>query len=383
MRKHVYGFVLLLLILGVEGLSAESGASQGQTAAPQKADWQLGPFVRPVNRPVIGPNKKSVFACPMTNQNVNWESSDAFNPAAVVFGGRICVLYRAEDGSGQGVGGHTSRIGLAKSDDGISFERNPVPVLYPDNDMAKPYEWKGGCEDPRVVEGPDGKFYIYYTMWNRDNPDRLPLFTRIGVASSDDLVHWVKHGPIFAEGLIKKSHKAASVVTKVQQGRLIAEKIKGRYWMYWGEDRICAATSEDLIHWTPVLDEKGELVTIIRPRPDSFDSLLTEAGPPAVVTEKGIILIYNGKNSGADKTIRVGAYAAGQILLDKESPSRLLDRCQNYFFKPKLNFEKTGQYQAGTVFVEGLVYFKEKWYLYYGAADSYVGVAFCEGGMKN
>ena len=39
------------------------------------------------------------------------------------------------------------------------------------------------------------------------------------------------------------------------------------------------------------------------------------------------------------------------------------------------DFEKKGQYTAGTVFVEGLVLHEGKWYMYYGCADSFVGVA--------
>lgn len=38
-------------------------------------------------------------------------------------------------------------------------------------------------------------------------------------------------------------------------------------------------------------------------------------------------------------------------------------------------FEKSGQYVNGTVFMEGLVFFKKKWFLYYGCADSRVAVA--------
>ena len=45
------------------------------------------------------------------------------------------------------------------------------------------------------------------------------------------------------------------------------------------------------------------------------------------------------------------------------------------FIKPELAFEKSGQYVAGTTFIEGLVPFKNKWFLYYGTADSFVGVA--------
>jgi predicted GH43/DUF377 family glycosyl hydrolase len=43
--------------------------------------------------------------------------------------------------------------------------------------------------------------------------------------------------------------------------------------------------------------------------------------------------------------------------------------------KPSLPHEITGQYAAGTTFSEGLVFFKGKWYLYYGTADSFIGVA--------
>ncbi len=353
--------------------------AQAAVAIAQSKDWMLGPFIRPVSEPVISPTSDTNFYCPAKKQTLKWESSDTFNPAAVMYKGDICVLYRAEDGSGSGIGTHTSRVGLARSKDGINFVRNKKPVLYPDNDQQKAYEWFGGCEDPRVVEGPDGTFFIYYTMWNRGNPFGEDWSVRIGVASSRDLEHWTKHGPIFDNKKSIKTmdigHKASSVVTKIQDGRLVATKINGKFWMYWGEDKVQLAYSDDLISWYPVLDDSGVPVKIIEPREGKFDSMLTECGPPAILTEKGIVLIYNGKNAGDDTTISKGAYAAGQILLDKNDPVKLLDRCDTYFFSPELDFEKTGQYPQGTVFVEGLVYNKDKWYLYYGTADSFVGVA--------
>ena len=58
-----------------------------------------------------------------------------------------------------------------------------------------------------------------------------------------------------------------------------------------------------------------------------------------------------------------------------DDPARLISRSEKLFFKPEMPFEKTGQYAAGTTFVEGLVFFKRKWFLYYGCADSLVGVA--------
>ena len=101
------------------------------------------------------------------------------------------------------------------------------------------------------------------------------------------------------------------MVTKVVNGQQVITKINGKYFMYWGEHKMYAATSDDLINWYPVLDEKGELAVVIKPRNGFFDSALTECGPPAVLTDQGIVLLYNGKNrkdDKRDKRFTAGAY---------------------------------------------------------------------------
>ena len=60
----------------------------------------------------------------------------------------------------------------------------------------------------------------------------------------------------------------------------------------------------------------------------------------------------------------------------------MLDRLNVPFFRPMAAFEKSGQYVDGTVFLEGLVYFHDKWFLYYGCADSQVGVAIYDPAVK-
>ena len=79
-----------------------------------------------------------------------------YNPAAVTRGGKVYLLYRADDRSPDLEWGRTCRIGLAHSDDGIHFKRYPTPVLYPDNDEWKQYEWVGGCEDLHIIEDEAG-----------------------------------------------------------------------------------------------------------------------------------------------------------------------------------------------------------------------------------
>jgi inosine-uridine nucleoside N-ribohydrolase len=88
------------------------------------------------------------------------------------------------------------------------------------------------------------------------------------------------------------------------------------------------------------------------------------------------VVLYNGKNAegGGDPDLGPNAYAAGEALFDGHDPARLLAQAEHPDLKPVMPYEKTGQYVAGTTFAEGLVYFHGGWFLYYGCADSLVGV---------
>jgi predicted GH43/DUF377 family glycosyl hydrolase len=347
-------------------------------ALAQPAAWQLGPFTRPVDNAVISPNRNSVFHDPMSGKPVHWEALHTFNPAAIVRDGKIVVLYRAEDDTGKmEIGNHTSRLGLASSTDGIHFTRQPQPVFYPAEDAQKSREWPGGVEDPRIVESADGpaeeRYVITYTQWNRETYS-------IGLATSPDLEHWTKHGPIFLGSANGKydslKYKSGGIVTQLKGDRLVAAKINGKYWMYWGEIIVRLATSTDLIHWTPVEDAQGNPIEVLTKRPGHFDSGFPEVGPPPILTGKGIVVLYNGKNDPdhGDPTLGANAYAAGEALFDAHDPAHLISRADTPALKPERPYEKTGQYVAGTTFAEGLVRFHNKWFLYYGCADSAVGV---------
>lgn len=337
--------------------------------------WAMGGFVRQELNPIITPDSSAGFLDPITGKVIRWESNDTFNPGAVEKDGKIVLLYRAEDKSGVRIGTRSSRLGYAISADGITFERKEKPVLYPAEDNQKDYEWPGGCEDPRVAVTEDNTYIVFYTQWNRDVP-------RLGVATSRDLINWVKHGPIFKNAskgdLVNRPTKSASIVTKLIGDRLVIAKVNGKYLMYWGETGVYLATSDNLLDWEPLLGADGKPRPLISPRIGYFDSDLTECGPPALITDKGILLLYNGRNNGSgkgDKRFNENSYCAGQVLFDKSNPEQVIGRLDIPFLRPMEPFEKSGQYINGTVFIEGLVYFKKKWFLYYGCADSRVAVA--------
>ncbi len=390
------GIIILTLIAGVAVVSTTSCHSSGNngnvvkdstggTTNPAQS-WMLTPFTKQDEaNPILKPSSDS-FRDPILNQLVAWEEKDVFNPAAVVRDGKVYLLYRAEDTVASVAG--VSRIGLAISTDGLHFTKSKDPVLYPQNDAYKKYEWKGGCEDPRIVEDEKGTYYMNYTAYDGTT-------ARLFVATSTDLVKWTKHGSVFkkAEGgkYINYWSKSGSVVARLEGSRIIATRINGKYYMYWGESNIYMATSDNLIDWTPVpeTDPAKQSYDTLRkytafriafaPRRGKFDSELVEPGPPALLTDKGILFIYNSKNSPGfgDKTLAQGTYAAGQILTDKNDPFHVIDRSNNYFFKPEKPYEITGQVN-NVCFLEGLVSFNDKWFLYYGTADSKIAVATAE-----
>jgi predicted GH43/DUF377 family glycosyl hydrolase len=147
--------------------------------------------------------------------------------------------------------------------------------------------------------------------------------------------------------------------------------------MFWGEGKVYLATSDNLIDWDPVEDANGRLIVVMARRPHLFDSMFPEVGPPPILTERGILVIYNGKNAikNGDKNLAPSTYSVGQALFSSKDPTHLISRVDQPIFKPELPWERSGQYVAGTTFVQGLVYFHDKWFLYYGCADSLVGVA--------
>ena len=380
-REWLRGCAALPVFTGATALAAgqrRAGPVSARSPAPQPdLPWTVGPFTRELDgQPILSPQPGSRFSCPLSGRAVSWEEKDVFNPAAVVRDGLVHLLYRAQDRVGRPSG--TSRIGLATSSDGLHFERRAAPVLYPDNDALREYEWEGGCEDPRIVEADDGRYVLTYTAYDGTT-------ARLCVASSTDLVTWTKHGLAFARAAGGRYRdlwsKSGAIVCEARGSRLVAVRVDGRYWMYWGDTDVFVATSDNLVDWTPLEREaatgtRAALASGLTPRHRRFDSALVEPGPPAMLTRHGVLLLYNGANrqQGGDPQLPDMAYSGGQALFDARDPGALIGRTTEPFISVRTDHEITGQ--VGNVcFVEGLVAFKGRWLLYYGMGDSRIGVA--------
>jgi beta-1,2-mannosidase len=382
-----------LVLFSFLSLVACSEVSHKKMEDPQSESWAF-PFFQKVDsiNPILNPTQSLSFTDPITNSKVFWEERNVLNPAAIVKNDTVFMLYRAQDQWG------TSRIGLAYSTDGLHFEKRATPVFFPDQDPQKTFEWNyrkeegvpysldckscyfDGVEDPRIVQSETGSYIMTYTAYDGKT-------ARMSIASSKDLIHWEKHGLILKDDKYKDYwSKSGSIVTQRMGNQQVAIKIKGTYWMYFGDTNLFMATSEDLIHWTPLEDaEKGTPVSVLNPRSGYFDSRLVEPGPYALYDEnKGILLIYNASNAANfnDPELPKFTYAAGQALFNAEAPYKLEKRTRSYFIYPDKEYEKVGEVNE-VCFVEGLVYFNNQWFLYYGTADSKIAVAVFDPALSN
>ena len=329
-------------------------------------NWEFGPFEKAVEaNPILTPSRDYSFVDPISLETRYFEEKNVLNPSAVVKDGLVHLIYRAQDSL------MTSRLALATSVDGIHFEKAATPLLFPDNDGQYDFEWPGGIEDPRIVSLDQGGYYLTYTAYDGKT-------ARLFAATSPDLIHWEKLGSVFEDPMYADMwSKSGALVTTQIEDQFVATKIDGHYYMYFGDTSLFIARSKDLKSWEVLEDgEKKTPLRVLNPRPGYFDSRLVEPGPFAVLKPEGIVLIYNASNARGFNisSLPEFTYAAGQALFDSSEPWKLLDRTSTHFIAPESEFEKVGEVNQ-VVFVEGLVYFKEKYFLYYGTADSKIGVA--------
>jgi predicted GH43/DUF377 family glycosyl hydrolase len=142
--------------------------------------------------------------------------------------------------------------------------------------------------------------------------------------------------------------------------------------MQFGDSYLYTANSTDLIHWE--VSGSGEPFS---PCLNIWEQALMESGPPPIKTRDGKWLkVYNGMSVGTLGGYTKGQYSTGQMLIDPaNSPlGPPIARLETPILQPTTATEITGQVD-NVVFSEGLVQFRGKWLLYFGAGDAFLSVA--------
>ena len=289
---------------------------------------------------------KRLTSEPILSPRPGWMSAGVFNPAAAKLKGKTILLFRAQDDR------HTSRIGYAEATDGLHFTVRTDPVLSPEAE----YEKNGGVEDPRLLQV-EGTYYLTYTGYDQHA-------AQLCLATSQDMIHWKR------KGVILPAYKGTWNEQWTKSGAIVPNKIAGKWWMYYlgtrtdadgkARDYMGLAQSDDLLHWHDATKEP-----VLPRRAGAFDSRVMEPGAAPLLTDQGILLIYNG----ADEQL---VYGPGWALFDRQHPDRLIARSEKAFVLPNLPWEKVGNV-PNVIFIEGEVGNAGNMVAYYGASDKYIG----------
>ncbi len=234
-----------------------------------------------------------------------WESKYVLNPGAIRIEDRVYLLYRAFGDDG------VSRLGLAVTDGYKVLERLAEPVFAP-----QVAEEAKGIEDPRLIAIGD-QIYMLYTAYDG-------VVAQIAAASIrlDDFLgrrfdRWERKGRAF-EGVWDKD------------AVLFPERFNGRYALYHRIEPSIWLTYMDRLEF-PGPAEKHAV--IMGPRLGSiWDSVKIGAGTPPIKTRYGWLLIYHGVDERE-------VYRLGVILADLGRPERLLYRSPNPILSPETDYE--------------------------------------------
>ncbi len=297
-------------------------------------------FKRYEKNPIITPNL-----------NHNWENKAAFNPTAIKIKDKIYLLYRAMSKE------NVSYFGYAETKDGLNIDKKLDDPIYKPRMEFEKHPKKGtfsGCEDPRAVIIEDD-IYVTYTAFNGITP-RVALTS---ISIDNFLNHnWDKW---------EEPKLITSPNTTNKDCVIFPEKMDDKYvFLHRPDDK------DVWIDFASDLDSlKGNWIgghILFEPRKGNWDSEKIGAAASPIKTKKGWLLLYHG----VSETSRY--YRVGAVLLDLDDPRKVIARTRAPIFEPRMPYEKRGQVD-NVVFPGGIVLKDDKLYMYYGGADSVVGVA--------
>lgn len=275
----------------------------------------------------------------------DWEEY-VFNCAVIALDNKVHILYRALSKD------KVSRIGYASSKDGFHIdERLEKPIFVPKLEIEKSMVkfHNSGIEDPRLTMI-GNRIYMLYAAFN----GRTAQSSLASIKVEDFLRkkwNWKRQGAIFPH-------------IDDRNTCLFPEKINGKYVLFTRfMPNIWVSYSRDLKNWSsPKI--------MMKPRTGMWDEYKVGIAGPPIKLKDFWLLVYHGVEQ--KKVGRV--YRLGFILLDLKNPEKILYRSKEPIFEPVKDYELKGQVPT-VVFSCGAVVKEKELFLYYGGADTVIGVA--------
>ena len=251
---------------------------------------------------------------------------------------------------------NTSTLGYASSKNGFEIdERLSYPIYTPresfeekpkDNDFS-------GCEDPRITKL-DDTLYMTYTAFN----GKMARVALTSIKVNDFIKQkWDFTKPILISSPDKYNKNCVLFPEKIKNKYVFLHRVDGEnIWIDFVSD-----LSFKKEKWLG-----GKI--LLKPRKDKWDSEKIGAAAAPIKTDSGWLLFYHGV-SRTSKHYRVGA-----VLLDLNNPKKVIARMNAPLLEPRMFYEEEGQVK-NVVFPCNAVLRDNKIFVYYGGADSVVGVA--------
>lgn len=288
------------------------------------------PFVRMGNRPVL------------TVDSLPFRANAVLNPGVAEIKGETVLLLRVEDSRG------ISQIRAARSRNGVdNWHIDDYPLLEPDLPEHPFEEW--GCEDARVTRIGPHQWLIAYTALSRYGP-------AVSLATTPDLRSVTRLGVVMSP-----TNKDAAIFPE-QFGDMwimLHRPVTAGYEHIW-----YVSGESSFVHWT------SPGILLPQRRGPWWDALRIGVGSPPIRTDEGWLLIYHG----AKETMGHPVYRLGVALLDLDNPRKVVARSSDWVFAPDTDYEQRGL-APNVVYTCGALTRGDELWMYYGAADTVVGLA--------
>ena len=280
---------------------------------------------------------------PIIDRNPLPNVARIFNSAVLPYGDGFIGVFRGEQRDG------IPHIYLGRSKDAVHWEFESERIQFTDKNgelfMPK-YAY-----DPRLIKVED----TYYIMWCQDG-----YGATIGIAQTKDFKTFVR----LENPFLPYNRNAV----------LFPRKINGNYVML---SRPCdnghTAFGDIFLSESPDMEFWGRHRHVMGRSENWWENLKIGGGAAPIETDKGWLLFYHG----VVNTCNGYVYSIGAAILDISEPSRVLHRCKNYILAPEEWYEERG-FVPNVCFPCATLTDADtgRIAIYYGCADSYVGVAF-------
>ncbi|MDP8206131.1 MAG: hypothetical protein P9L92_05660 [Candidatus Electryonea clarkiae] len=260
----------------------------------------------------------------------------------------------------------------------VVIDRLSKPLMEPENDFEKE-----GVEDPRLVWF-EGEYHLFYTAWDG-------YHARLGYASGgsvDSMENRRLIGPLFETGealkIIRENSKLGDYVKRWSEdpadmflwekdATILPERVNNKIVMIHRlrpDIQVAYLDSleqlDDRGFWEDYLRHMDQYRMMLRKEP--WEESHIGMGPVPIKTDAGWLMIYHGVTNRPRLT-----YRAGAALFDLNDPQRLIGKTKEPLFEPVEDWEKSGDVN-NVVFPEGLVVHDGILDIFYGGADTVIGV---------